>query len=60
LTKTRETDKSLEEIASTLKDLGVQQICPTHCTGDHSIAFLKESFGDGYIPGGTGRIITIN
>ena len=55
----RNTDISLEEIASSLKKLGVGQICPTHCTGDHSIAFLKESFGDGYIPGGTGQVITI-
>ena len=49
----------LEEIAASLKKMGVRQICPTHCTGDHAIAYLKEAFGDGYIAGGTGRHIII-
>ncbi len=56
----RESDPGLESIATSLKKLGVLEICPTHCTGDKSIAFLKEAFGDGYIPGGTGQKITIN
>jgi 7,8-dihydropterin-6-yl-methyl-4-(beta-D-ribofuranosyl)aminobenzene 5'-phosphate synthase len=54
-------DKSadeIEQIAASLKEMGVRKICPTHCTGDESIALLKESFGEGYIAGGTGaRII---
>jgi 7,8-dihydropterin-6-yl-methyl-4-(beta-D-ribofuranosyl)aminobenzene 5'-phosphate synthase len=55
-------DKSKEEveqIAADLKELGVRQICPTHCTGDKSIAVLKSSFGSGYISGGTGQEIII-
>ncbi len=55
----RNSPKQLEELASSLKDLGIKQICPTHCTGDQSIAILAESFEDGYISGGTGQIITI-
>ena len=39
--------------------MGIKQICPTHCTGDKSIASLKASFGDGYIAGGTGQEIII-
>jgi 7,8-dihydropterin-6-yl-methyl-4-(beta-D-ribofuranosyl)aminobenzene 5'-phosphate synthase len=53
------SEKGVKEIADALKAMGVQQICPTHCTGDRSIALLKESFGEGYLPGGTGRVITI-
>jgi 7,8-dihydropterin-6-yl-methyl-4-(beta-D-ribofuranosyl)aminobenzene 5'-phosphate synthase len=56
-------DKSaseVEQIASDLSKMGVRKICPTHCTGDRSIAVLKASFGDGYIPGGTGKEIVIN
>jgi 7,8-dihydropterin-6-yl-methyl-4-(beta-D-ribofuranosyl)aminobenzene 5'-phosphate synthase len=49
----------LEEIAETLKKMGVQQICPTHCSGDNAIAFFKEAFGEGFIAGGTGTHITI-
>jgi len=48
-----------EQIATDLKEMGVRQICPTHCTGDSSIAVLKASFGDGYMPGGTGMEIII-
>ena len=56
----RKSEKEMEQIAATLKEMGVRQICPTHCTGDKSIASLKASFGDGYIAGGTGRKITIH
>jgi 7,8-dihydropterin-6-yl-methyl-4-(beta-D-ribofuranosyl)aminobenzene 5'-phosphate synthase len=49
----------LEEIAETLKKMGVRQVCPTHCTGDKAIAFLKEAFGEGYIAGGTGKHIIL-
>ena len=48
-----------EKIAADLKGMGVRQICATHCTGDRSIAVLKTSFGNGYIPGGTGKEIII-
>lgn len=52
-------ESEVEEIAAVLKTMGVEQICPTHCTGDHSISVLKHSFGDDFIRGGTGRVITI-
>lgn len=51
--------EKIEQLASGLKKLGVKQICPTHCTGDKSIALLKEAFGEAYIPGGTGKEIII-
>lgn len=47
------------QISDDLKKLGVKQICPTHCTGDASIALLKEGFGEGYISGGAGKEIII-
>jgi len=53
------SDEEVKKIAAELKNMGVKQICPTHCTGEKSIALLKESFGDGYISGGTGKEITI-
>jgi 7,8-dihydropterin-6-yl-methyl-4-(beta-D-ribofuranosyl)aminobenzene 5'-phosphate synthase len=49
----------LDQLASTLKEMGIKHICPTHCTGDKSIAALKSSFGEGYISGGTGKEIII-
>jgi 7,8-dihydropterin-6-yl-methyl-4-(beta-D-ribofuranosyl)aminobenzene 5'-phosphate synthase len=53
------TDQQLNHLAEKLKELGVRSICPTHCTGDKSIAYLKNSFGEGYIQGGTGKEIII-
>jgi len=55
----RSSSEDLEHIANNLKEMGVRQICPTHCTGDNSIASLKASFGKGYISGGTGKEIII-
>jgi 7,8-dihydropterin-6-yl-methyl-4-(beta-D-ribofuranosyl)aminobenzene 5'-phosphate synthase len=54
-----DSEGSLTRIADSLKGLGVKTICPTHCTGDKSIAYLKKSFGEGYISGGTGKEIII-
>jgi 7,8-dihydropterin-6-yl-methyl-4-(beta-D-ribofuranosyl)aminobenzene 5'-phosphate synthase len=47
------------DIGEILQKMGIKQICPTHCTGDKSIASLKASFGKGYISGGTGKEIII-
>jgi len=55
----RSSDNELSHITSTLKEMGIEQICPTHCTGDHSIAFFEKSFGEDYISGGTGKKIVI-
>ncbi|MFO7934716.1 MAG: MBL fold metallo-hydrolase [Bacteroidales bacterium] len=55
----RTPDREVEQIAEKLKQMGVSRICPTHCTGDQAIEILKESFGEGYIAGGTGTEIVI-
>jgi 7,8-dihydropterin-6-yl-methyl-4-(beta-D-ribofuranosyl)aminobenzene 5'-phosphate synthase len=48
------SQQQLDQIAAALKNMGIRQICPTHCTGDRSIAHFKSSFGEGYLAGGTG------
>ena len=55
-------DKSpaqIERVIADLLSLNVQQICPTHCTGDAAIAMFAEAFGNGFIPGGAGKVITL-
>ncbi len=49
----------VERIAADLRELGVRQVCPTHCTGDEAIAVFAAKYGDDYVPGGVGRVITI-
>jgi len=55
----RTSGETVGQIGEQLQKLGIKQICPTHCTGDNSIASLKASFGEGYISGGTGKEIII-
>lgn len=55
----RTSGEDVKNIVATLQKMGIKQICPTHCTGDSSIAIFKESFNDGYLHGGTGRILVI-
>jgi 7,8-dihydropterin-6-yl-methyl-4-(beta-D-ribofuranosyl)aminobenzene 5'-phosphate synthase len=52
--------KSQEEIKAsiiTLKTMGIVQVCPTHCSGDLSIAMFQKYFKNGYIQGGVGAKI---
>ncbi len=41
-------------IIQTLKQLEVQQVSPTHCTGEQAIALFAEKYGDGFVRGGVG------
>jgi metal-dependent hydrolase (beta-lactamase superfamily II)/CubicO group peptidase (beta-lactamase class C family) len=49
----------VERIAGELAGLGVQQVSPTHCTGEQAIAIFAEAYGDGYLQGGVGRVLTV-
>lgn len=46
-------------LSRTLKDLGVEQVAPSHCTGETGIQILSESFGNGFIDSGLGRRIQL-
>jgi len=43
--------------AADLKDLGVRQVSPTHCTGDAAIEQFRETFGESFTPGGVGLVV---
>jgi 7,8-dihydropterin-6-yl-methyl-4-(beta-D-ribofuranosyl)aminobenzene 5'-phosphate synthase len=49
----------VEQVIADLQAMNVQRVVPTHCTGDAAIAQFADAFGDGYISGGVGRIITL-
>lgn len=46
----------IEGIAGQIKDLGVEMILPTHCTGDFAKEIFKDIFGDAYSECGSGYI----
>jgi 7,8-dihydropterin-6-yl-methyl-4-(beta-D-ribofuranosyl)aminobenzene 5'-phosphate synthase len=54
-----ESPAQIERVIVTMQSLNVQRISPTHCTGDVAIAMFAEAFGDGYIPGGAGKVIVL-
>ncbi len=47
------------EIIADLKNLGVKEVAPCHCSGDRAREFFKESFGEDYLENGVGRIINL-
>ena len=49
----------LKSIAAELRQLGVERILPTHCTGDGAIDQFRTDFGQNYLEGGVGRIIDV-
>jgi 7,8-dihydropterin-6-yl-methyl-4-(beta-D-ribofuranosyl)aminobenzene 5'-phosphate synthase len=45
-----ETDPgSVDAIIARLQDLGVEQIAPSHCTGDYAIRQFKTAYGDNFV-----------
>jgi 7,8-dihydropterin-6-yl-methyl-4-(beta-D-ribofuranosyl)aminobenzene 5'-phosphate synthase len=43
------SDQQVREISTQLMDLGVQQLAPSHCTGDRAMEIFKEEWGDRYL-----------
>jgi len=50
-------DDDILKSIEALKNLGVQKVLPTHCTGDRAIKLYKEHFKDNYIEGGIGCVM---
>ena len=53
------TDEEVKEIAQELLKGGVQEIIPTHCTGEHMEKIFKKVFRNGYINQKLGAEISI-
>jgi len=49
----------VEAVIADLRELGVTQVSPTHCTGEETIAMFADLLGDDYVPGGAGQVIII-
>ena len=56
----RHSEEDLTSVIDALKELGVQKVAPSHCSGDKAIAMFKDAFGDGFIKMGVGRVIAID
>ena len=54
-----QSEDMIEAILDDFQRLGVEQVSPTHCTGEKAIAMFAEEYGDDYIQAGVGRIIVV-
>lgn len=55
-----EMDKNeLQSIIAELRQLGVQRILPTHCTGDAAVELFRAEFEEACLDGGVGRRVAL-
>ncbi|MGD8474195.1 MAG: MBL fold metallo-hydrolase [Anaerolineae bacterium] len=50
---------AVEATADTLREMGVEKVSPTHCTGEGAIAVFADAYGDDYVEGGAGAAYVI-
>lgn len=53
------SDAELKTIIGQFKDMGVQKVGATHCTGDRAIELFKQAYGENFIQMGVGKVIQI-
>lgn len=49
----------IESIVSRFRDMGVQYVGPTHCSGETAKGLFKEEYGENYLEVGVGREICL-
>ena len=52
-------DSQLKTIIKGFRDLGVQKVAPSHCSGDRCRELFEEEYRENYIEGGAGKIIAL-
>jgi 7,8-dihydropterin-6-yl-methyl-4-(beta-D-ribofuranosyl)aminobenzene 5'-phosphate synthase len=50
----------INAIIADLRALGVQQVAPTHCSGDLARQLFAEAYGEDYIEAGAGLVLTFD
>lgn len=56
----RSSEEEIEKSIVSLKKLGVEQVLPTHCSGEKAIRMYKTAFGKNCFVGGVGRVELCN
>lgn len=55
----RSDEKTITSIVRDLKELGVEKVAPSHCTGERARSILHDGFGKDFVESGAGRIVEI-
>jgi 7,8-dihydropterin-6-yl-methyl-4-(beta-D-ribofuranosyl)aminobenzene 5'-phosphate synthase len=53
----RKSDQEIHVIIKQFKDIGVEKVGATHCTGDRAIELFQRSYGDNFVQMGVGKIL---
>jgi 7,8-dihydropterin-6-yl-methyl-4-(beta-D-ribofuranosyl)aminobenzene 5'-phosphate synthase len=54
-----QSEGAVRRIVADFREMGVEKVSPTHCTGPEAIAVFAEEYGDGYIEGGVGQVYLV-
>ncbi len=44
------SDERIKQTVDALKDFGIRQVFPAHCTGEKATEYIKDPFGEGFVP----------
>ena len=53
------SDSQIQEIIQQFRDLGVEKVGPSHCTGPRAIELFRQAYGKDFVPVGVGKINVI-
>ena len=56
----RKDKATIKAVIRNLKSQGVEQVAPSHCTGNKAIAMFRKAWGDKFIEGGLGAVIELS
>jgi len=54
------SSREISDVITALRDLGVRQVAPTHCSGDLTRKMMRKAFPTGYLPAGVGARLVFN
>ena len=52
------SDSAIEKVIRDFRELGVQKVGATHCTGEKQIDMFRKAYGEDFVEMGVGRVIT--
>jgi 7,8-dihydropterin-6-yl-methyl-4-(beta-D-ribofuranosyl)aminobenzene 5'-phosphate synthase len=52
-------DDQIRDTLSALRELGVRQVAPSHCTGDRAIEMFRKTWGEDFVESGSGAVIEL-
>lgn len=52
-------DSEILQIIDQFREMGVDSVAPTHCTGDRAMDLFREAYGDRFVDAGCGAVIEV-